>query len=63
MVPDPYRSQFNLNAISLRAWVLFLSLRFMARRTSNFSEKVRLVMIASLLLISLISVGGLRVVY
>jgi UDP-GlcNAc:undecaprenyl-phosphate GlcNAc-1-phosphate transferase len=63
LVPDPYRSQFNLNAISLRAWVLFLSLRFMARRTSNFSEKVRLVMMASLALISLISLGGLRVVY
>ena len=63
MVPDPYRSQFHLNTISLRAWVLFLSLRFMARRTSNFMEKVRLVMIASLFLISLISVGGLRVVY
>lgn len=63
MVPDPYRSQFHLNTISLRAWVLFLSLRFMARRTSNFTEKVRLVMIASLLMISLISLGGLRVVY
>jgi UDP-GlcNAc:undecaprenyl-phosphate GlcNAc-1-phosphate transferase len=63
MVPDPYQSQFHLNTISLRAWVLFLSLRFMARRTSNFTEKVRLVMIASLLLISLISIGGLRVVY
>ena len=63
LVPDPYRSQFHLNTISLRAWVLFISLRFMARRTSNLTRKVRMVMMASLVLISLISLGGLRVVY
>jgi UDP-GlcNAc:undecaprenyl-phosphate GlcNAc-1-phosphate transferase len=62
-VPEPFKSDFKLNIISLRSLVLFMSIRALTRSHHGFIRRVRTVSIFGLLYVSLAALCGLRIVY
>lgn len=62
-VPEPYRTTYKLNIISLRSLVLFIAIRTLTRQNPGFIRRVRTVSIFAVAYVVLVSLFGLRIIY
>jgi UDP-GlcNAc:undecaprenyl-phosphate/decaprenyl-phosphate GlcNAc-1-phosphate transferase len=63
LVPEPYRTEYRINIISLRAIVVFAAVRVLAKRKGYVMAHVKGVTLIALLFVFLAGVYGLRMVY
>jgi UDP-GlcNAc:undecaprenyl-phosphate GlcNAc-1-phosphate transferase len=63
IVPEPYKSDYRINIISLRTIVVFTAVRILAKRKGYVMAHVKGVALVALLFVFLAGVYGLRIVY
>jgi hypothetical protein len=63
MVPEPYRSDYRLNIISLRSLVLFLAIRVITKRQEAILWRIRTVTFFALVYIVFVALLDLKFVY
>ncbi len=63
LFPEPYKSDFKLNIISLRALILFLAIRVLTRSRGGTMRRIRLVCLVGLAYVALASICGLKIIY
>jgi UDP-GlcNAc:undecaprenyl-phosphate GlcNAc-1-phosphate transferase len=62
-IPEPFRSDYRLNIISLRSLVLFIAIRALSKGQKGNLRRIRTVLLFGLLYVVLTSLYGLRIVY
>ena len=63
LVPEPYRTEYRINIISLRSIVVFAAVRTLAKRKGYVIAHVKGVTLVALTFVFLAGVFGLRVIY
>ncbi len=63
LIPEPMRSEYKINVISLRSIIIFASVRTLASRSGHVLTKIKGVALAALIFVYLAGVYGLKIVY
>ncbi|MCX6116028.1 MAG: hypothetical protein NT027_00660, partial [Proteobacteria bacterium] len=63
LVPEPFRSEYKINIISLRSIVIFAAVRTLAKRKGFVISHIKGVTLIALAFVFLAGVFGLRIVY
>ncbi len=63
LVPEPYKSHYHLDIISLRSMVVFLCLRTMVKRRMQNIYHVKIITLAALAFVALSGIWQMRIVY
>ena len=63
LVPEPFKTEFRLNIISLRALVLFVAIRVLSKNKSGTLRRIRLVCFSGLVYVSLAALYHLKIIY
>jgi UDP-GlcNAc:undecaprenyl-phosphate/decaprenyl-phosphate GlcNAc-1-phosphate transferase len=63
LVPDPFRTEYRINIISLRSIVIFAAVRTLAKRKGFAMTHIKGVTLLALTFVFLAGVFGLRIVY
>ena len=63
LIPEPFKSEYHLDAISLKSIAVFVALRATIKRRARTAYHLRSLTAAALLFVALVGVWGLRIVY
>jgi UDP-GlcNAc:undecaprenyl-phosphate GlcNAc-1-phosphate transferase len=63
LIPEPFKTEYRLDAISLKSIVVFVAIRNMIKRRKQTMFHLRAVTVAALIFVALTGVWGLRIVY
>jgi UDP-GlcNAc:undecaprenyl-phosphate GlcNAc-1-phosphate transferase len=63
LVPEPFNNEYRLNIIALRALIMFMAIKSLAKRRHKVSYRLSFILLISCLYVFLTSVLNMRIVY